>query len=265
VSGRRYDSKVALVTGGAGGIGSEVCRTLAAQGARVIVADIDGDAAVAVAEAIAGAGGEATPVTVDLADEDSVRSMATAAAERYGGVDVLDNNAALTAADVLERDGTVTDMDIEVWDQMLAVNLRSQLLTCKHLVPQMVARGGGAVVNMSSGAANTGDVSRTAYAVSKSAIATFTRYLAAQYGRQGVRANTIVPGLILTDPVRAQIPPAMLEGYARSILTPTVGEPRDVADLVAFLCSDEARYITGQSIAIDGGMSAHTGRPAGGR
>jgi NAD(P)-dependent dehydrogenase (short-subunit alcohol dehydrogenase family) len=133
-----------------------VCRTLARQGARVVVADIDETSARAVADEIVGAGGDAIHIAVDLADEASVAAMAASVAERYGGVDVLDNNAALTAADVLARDGAVTDMDLGVWDQMMAVNLRSQLLTCKHLVPQMVARGGGAVVNMSSGAANAG-------------------------------------------------------------------------------------------------------------
>jgi NAD(P)-dependent dehydrogenase (short-subunit alcohol dehydrogenase family) len=254
----RYLGKVALVTGGAGGIGSEVCRRLAREGAQVVVADIDEPAAEAVAEQIIGAGGDAIAIAVDLADEASVVAMAAAAAKAYGAVDVLDNNAALTAADMLARDGAVADMDIDVWDQMMAVNLRSQLLTCKHLVPQMVARGGGAIVNMSSGAANSGDVIRTAYSVSKSAVNAFTKYLATQYGRQGVRANAIVPGLILTEPVRAQIPAAMLERLSQSLLTTHVGEPADVADLVAFLCSVEARYITGQSIGIDGGMSAHS-------
>jgi NAD(P)-dependent dehydrogenase (short-subunit alcohol dehydrogenase family) len=258
--GERFVGKVAVVTGGAGGIGSEVCRALARQGAEVVVADVDLAAATAVADGIVGAGGQAAAIPVELADESSVAAMAAAAVERFGGVDILDNNAAVTAADVLSRDGAVADMDTEVWDQMMAVNLRSQMLTCKHLVPQMVARGGGAVVNMSSGAANSGDLSRTAYSVSKSAITAFTKYLATQYGRQGVRANTIVPGLILTDAVRAQIPPAMLDAYSQALLTPFVGEPRDVADLVSFLVSDESRYITGQAISIDGGMGAHTAR-----
>jgi NAD(P)-dependent dehydrogenase (short-subunit alcohol dehydrogenase family) len=254
----RYVGKVALVTGGAGGIGAEVCRRLAREGAQIVVADIDEAAALVVADQIVAAGSDATAIPVDLADESSVVAMAAAAAERYGGVDVLDNNAALTDAEVLARDGAIVDMDIEVWDQMMAINLRSQLLTCKHLVPQMVGRGGGAVVNMSSGAANSGDLTRTAYSVSKSAITAFTKYLATQYGPHGIRANAVIPGLILTEPVRAQIPAATLERLSRALLTPHVGEPRDVADLVAFLCSDDARYITGQSIGIDGGMSAHT-------
>ncbi len=117
-------------------------------------------------------------------------------------------------------------------------------------------------MNMSSGAALSGDLTRTAYSVSKSGITTLTKSLATQYGRKGVRANAIFPGLILTDPVRAQIPPAMLEAYASSLLTPFVGEPQDIADLVSFLFSPQSRYITGQSISIDGGMGAHTGHLA---
>ena len=260
VDGARFEGKVAIVTGGAGGIGRAVAVALAADGAQVVVADVDEAGADRVAAEILAAGHEGVSIRVDLADEADVVALVRATVERYGGVDVLDNNAALTAVDVLARDNAVADMDIEVWDQMMSVNLRSQMLTCKHVIPHMVERGGGAIVNMSSGAALSGDLTRTAYSVSKSGITTFTKYVATQYGRQGIRANTIVPGLILTDPVRAQVPPAMLEAYARSLLTTCVGEPSDIAHLVSFLVSDESRYITGQSICIDGGMSAHSGR-----
>jgi NAD(P)-dependent dehydrogenase (short-subunit alcohol dehydrogenase family) len=257
---RRFEGKVAIVTGGAGGIGSEVCRTLASQGAAVVVADLDLDRARGVADQITAADGQAAALPVDLADEARVAALIAATVDRFGGVDIVDNNAALTDADVLARDGAVTELDIEVWDSMMAVNLRSQMLMCKHAIPSMVSRGGGSVINMSSGAANSGDLTRTAYSVSKSAIATFTKYTATQYGRQGVRVNAILPGLILTDPVKAQIPPDMLRAYSRGLLTPFVGQPRDVANLVAFLASDESRYLTGQSISLDGGGSAHGAR-----
>jgi NAD(P)-dependent dehydrogenase (short-subunit alcohol dehydrogenase family) len=258
-----FAGRVAIVTGGAGGIGRAVARTLAGRGACVAVADLDEVGAMRVVDEIRAEGGEATAVAVDLSDEPAVEAMVRTTVELYGGVDILDNNAALTAAEVLARDGAVTDMSIEVWDQMMAVNLRSQMLTCKHAIPHMVERGGGAVVNMSSGAVLSGDLSRTAYSVSKSAISTFTQFVATQYGRRGVRANAILPGLILTDPVRAQVPPAVLEGYQRSLLVPRVGEPDDIAELVSFLVSDASAYITGQSIVIDGGMSAHHARLAG--
>jgi NAD(P)-dependent dehydrogenase (short-subunit alcohol dehydrogenase family) len=252
--------KVAIVTGGAGGMGRVVSLTLAAQGASVAVADLDLAGAEAVSQEITTSGGRAVAVAVDLADEEQVATMVATTVAQLGGVDILDNNAALTDADVLARDTSVTEMDVEVWDAMMAVNLRSQMLTCKHVIPHMVERGGGAVVNMTSGAANTGDLVRTAYSVSKAGISTLTKSLATQYGRQGVRVNAIVPGLILTEPVRAQIPPDMLEAYASRLLTPFVGEPQDIADLVSFLVSPQARYITGQSICIDGGMSSHSAR-----
>ncbi len=256
-----FADKVAIVTGGAGGIGQAVARTLAAAGARVVIADLDADGANAVADDInTTAAGDVAGVQVDLGDEAEVAAMVTTAVDLFGGIDILDNNAALTNADVLAKDTSVTEMTVDVWDQMMAVNLRSQMLTCKHVIPHMIRRGGGAIVNMSSGAANSGDLTRTAYSVSKAGIAAFTAYVATQYGRQGIRANTVVPGLILTAPVRAQIPPAMLAGYSRRVLTPFVGEPQDIADLVSFLLSDQARYITGQSIQIDGGMSVHGAR-----
>ena len=256
----RFASKVAIVTGGAGGIGAQVARSLARDGARVVVADLDRERAVEVADEINSAQGRALAVRVDLADENDVAAMVAATVEHFGGVDILDNNAALTDADVLAKDAAVTEMSVDVWDQMMSVNLRSQMLTCKHAIPQMIRRGGGAIVNMSSGAALSGDLTRTAYSVSKAGISALTAYVATQYGRQGVRANTIVPGLILTAPVRAQIPPEMLATYSRKVLTRFVGEPQDIADLVTFLVSDQARYITGQSIQIDGGMSVHGAR-----
>jgi NAD(P)-dependent dehydrogenase (short-subunit alcohol dehydrogenase family) len=252
--------KVAIVTGGAGGIGRHVARTLADNGAHVAVADIDDTRAGEVADEINAAGGDAAAIRVDLTDETDVAAMIATTVDRFGGVDIIDNNAALTDANVLAQDTTVTDMTVDVWDQMMAVNLRSQMLTCKYAIPHMVQRGGGAIVNMSSGAATSGDLTRTAYSVSKAGIAAFTAYVATQYGRDGIRANTIVPGLILTEPVRAQIPPDMLAMYSRKVLTPFVGEPQDIADLVMFLVSDRARYITGQSIQIDGGMSVHGAR-----
>ena len=260
MTSERFVGKVAIVTGGAGGIGSAVCRTLARDGAAVAVADRDDAGAARVVAEISAAGGTATAVHVELGDEASVAAMAAEVARMFGGIDILDNNAALTDAAVLALDQAVTEMDVAVWDQMMAVNLRSQLLTCKHVIPHMVERGGGAIVNMSSGAANSGDLIRTAYSVSKAGVAAFTRYVATQYGRQGVRCNTIVPGLVLTEPVRAQIPPEMLAQYSRSVLVPFVGEPNDVADLVSFLVCAESRYITGQEIRIDGGMSIHSAR-----
>jgi NAD(P)-dependent dehydrogenase (short-subunit alcohol dehydrogenase family) len=257
----RVDGKVAVVTGGAGGIGAATARALAREGASVAVAvvDIDGDGAARVAETIEASGGSAVGVRADLSEETDVVSAVRSAVARFGRLDVLHNNAALTESDFLARDTEVTELSLEVWERTMAVNLRSQMLTCKHAVPEMVRNGGGSIIDMSSGASLRGDRTRTAYGVSKAGVNTLTMYVATAHGKQGVRVNTIVPGLILTDAVRAHLTPRTVDGLGRSTLTPYVGQPDDVADLVVFLASEESRYITGQMIAIDGGMSAHVG------
>jgi len=253
------NDKVAIVTGGAGGIGAATGRALAREGASVAIVDVDGTRAEVVARAIVAAGGTAFSVEADLSEETDVVSAVTAVVARYGRLDVLHNNAALTESDFLSRDTQVTDLSLEVWERTMAVNLRSQMLTCKHAVPEMVRNGGGSIINMSSGASLKGDATRTAYGVSKAGVNTLTMYVATSHGKQGVRVNTIVPGLIVTDAVRAHLTDRMLAGLSRATLTPFVGEPDDVAHLVVFLASDESRYITGQMIPIDGGMSAHVG------
>lgn len=224
----------------------------------MVVADIDAAGAAAVVAEIDRAGGEALAVATDVAEEPAVEALVRDTVERFDRIDILHNNAALTAPGPLSRDTRVTDMTIAVWDQTMAVNLRSQMLTCKHAIPHMLRTArGGSIVNMSSGAANRGDFVRAAYGASKAGVHALTLYVATAYGREGVRANTIVPGLILTEAVAAQVPGEMLEAYQKQLLTPRVGEPDDVANLVVFLASDDSRYITGQAITIDGGMSSH--------
>jgi len=253
----RLAGKVAIVTGGAGGIGAETARTLAGAGAAVSVVDIDDAGAAAVADGICSEGGSAIPVRADVSDEAQVVAAIAVTMERFGRLDVLHNNAALTASDFLSRDTMVTDLDVDVWERTLAVNLTGQMLTCKHAIPEMLGGTGGSIINMSSGAAFTGDRTRTSYGVSKAGVNALTMYVATSHGKQGIRANTIVPGLIITEAVRAHIPEDLLASLGRMTLTPYVGEPSHIADLVLFLASDESRYITGQTITIDGGMSAH--------
>jgi NAD(P)-dependent dehydrogenase (short-subunit alcohol dehydrogenase family) len=255
----RLIGKVAMVTGGGGGIGGATSRALAREGASVLVVDIDGAAAERVVSGIGPSGGRALAHQADLSDEGQVRSTVAAAVAAFGRLDVLHNNAALTDSDFLRRDTAVTDLELEVWDRTLAVNLRSQMLTCKYAVPVMVEGGGGSIVNMSSGASLKGDRTRTAYGVSKAGVNALSMYVATSHGKQGIRVNTIVPGLIITDAVRAHLSEKMLAGLGTAILTPHLGQPDDVADLVVFLASDESRYITGQMIPVDGGMSAHVG------
>jgi NAD(P)-dependent dehydrogenase (short-subunit alcohol dehydrogenase family) len=255
----RLEGKAVIVTGGGGGIGGATARALAREGASVAVVDIDGERAARVVATIVDAGGTAVAVQADLSVEPEVVTAVESTVAELGRLDILHNNAALTESEFLSRDTKVTDLALDVWERTMAVNLRSQMLTCKHAIPEMVRNGGGSIINMSSGASLKGDRTRTAYGVSKAGVNTLTMYVAAGHGKQGVRVNTIVPGLIITDAVRAHLSERMLAGLGRATLTPYVGEPDDVANLVVFLASDESRYITGQMIAIDGGMSAHVG------
>ncbi|HLX87288.1 MAG TPA: SDR family oxidoreductase [Acidimicrobiales bacterium] len=256
------DGKVAIVTGGAGGIGAATARAIVRAGGSVAVLDIDGTRADEVALSIDGTRGTAFSVEVDLADEAAVRSAVEATVGHFGRIDALHNNAALTDSEFLSRDTQVTDLSVDVWEKAMTVNLRSQMLMCKYVVPQMIENGGGSIINMSSGASLKGDRTRTAYGVSKAGVNTLTMYVATAHGKEGIRVNTIVPGLIITEAVRAHLSEAILARLSHATLTPYVGEPEDVANLVVFLASDESRYITGQMIAIDGGMSAHVGSAA---
>ena len=255
----RLKEKAAIVTGGGGGIGGATARALARAGASVLVVDIDEAAAERVRTGIVEAGGRAEAFRADLSDEAQVVATIAAAMASFGRLDVLHNNAALTDSDFLTRDTAVTDLSLDVWERTMEVNLRSQMLTCKHAIPEMVRTGGGSIINMSSGASLKGDRTRTAYGVSKGGVNTLTMYVATGHGKEGVRVNTIVPGLIITDAVRAHLTEDILAGLGRTTLTPYLGQPEDIAHLVVFLASDESRYITGQMIAIDGGMSAHVG------
>ncbi|MGD0312465.1 MAG: SDR family NAD(P)-dependent oxidoreductase [Acidimicrobiales bacterium] len=259
----RIEGKVALVTGGAGGIGSATARALAREGASVVVVDIDRSGAEDVAADIRSAGGSARSVPADLSEEPAVIDAVAAAMDEFGRLDVVHNNAALTDSNFLDRDTSVTELSLEVWERTMAVNLRSQMLLCKHSIPEMVRTGGGSIVNMSSGASLKGDRTRTSYGVSKAGVNTLTMYVASAHGKEGIRVNTIVPGLIITDAVRAHLTEDMLAGLGRLLLTDHLGRPEDIADLVVFLASEESRYITGQMIVIDGGMSAHIGSAGG--
>lgn len=252
------ENKVAIVTGAGSGIGECVAHTLAGRGATVVVADINGPAAVAVAAAIGEAGGTAQPYEVDVSSEEGVRGLVEFAVGQFGGLDVMHNNAADTRAEVIGRDGQVADLEVEVWDRTMAVNLRGTMLGCKYAIPRLRERGGGAIVNTSSNAALRGDLSRTAYGASKAGINALTMYVATQYGRHGIRCNAVSPGMVMTPSVERNVSPVEREILRDNHLSPRFCLPQDIANTVAFLASDEGGYINGQVLCVDGGMFAHT-------
>jgi NAD(P)-dependent dehydrogenase (short-subunit alcohol dehydrogenase family) len=251
------DGRVAIVTGAASGIGRATAHALAAAGAAVVVADLAGDGAKRVADEVEAAGGRALAQPVDVADEASVVAMIEAALERFGRLDVLHNNAAATDPALLGGDLELTDMDVSVWDRTLEVNLRGPMLGCKHAIPHMLERGSGAIVNTSSAAGLAGDLVRAAYGASKAGLDSLTRYVATQYGKRGIRCNAIAPGVIETPALAANVPREQIDAYERSHLTPRLGRPEDIARAVVFLASDDAAFITGQVISVDGGLLAH--------
>ncbi|MES2258503.1 MAG: SDR family NAD(P)-dependent oxidoreductase [Pseudomonadota bacterium] len=250
---QRFKEQVAIVTGGASGIGAAVCRRLACEGAIVVVADFNIVAAEALAAEL---GGQSVATGFEAGDVHSVRALVEGTIARFGRLDVLHNNAAIGTPDVHARDTNAIDIDFDTWDLVMAVNLRAYLAACKYALPHMIARGKGAIVNSASAGGFSGDISRIAYNVSKTAILGLTRQIATQHGQQGIRCNAVAPGLVLTPAARA-VAADVIEVMGRHILTPQFGEPEDIANLVCFLASDEARYINGQAYVIDGGMLAH--------
>ncbi len=254
---RRLAGKVAIVTGAASGIGRATALALAREGAAVVVADLNADGANAVAEEIEAAGGRAAGQAADVSSEPSVVAMVAATVDHFGGLDVLHNNAALVDPAVMGADGEVTALGLDTFERTLAVNLRGPLLGCKHAIPRMLERGGGVIVNTSSASGLTGDLVRTAYGVSKAGLDALTRYVATQYGKRGVRCNSIAPGVIATPALAANVPPELIAVYERSHLTPRLGRPEDIAEVVVFLASDAAAFITGQVLSVDGGLLAH--------
>ncbi len=253
----RLRGRVAIVTGGGSGIGRASALALAREGAAVLVADLSLEGAERVAGEIVAAGGRAAARAVDVSDEASVAGMVADAVARFGGLDVLHNNAAATSWDVLGGDGEITGLDLAIWERSLAVNLRGPFLGCKHAIPAMLKRGRGAIVNTSSASGATGDLVRTAYGVSKAGVDGLTRYVATQYGKRGIRCNAIAPGVIETPALRQNVPAEQIALFERHHLTPRLGSPEDIAAAVVFLASDDAAFITGQVIAVDGGLLAH--------
>ncbi|MBS1677091.1 MAG: glucose 1-dehydrogenase [Actinobacteria bacterium] len=254
---KRFEDKVAIVTGAAGGIGSATAHRLAAEGAAVAIVDLDADAAANVAAAIATRGGRAIAVAGDVADESSVEAVFAGTVEAFGGVDVLHNNAAALSAEVVGRDTEVLAIDRELFDATMSVNLLGAIYMCKHAIPRMIERGGGAIVNTSSISAFSAAHGFPVYSASKAGVSSLTQSVATQYGKQGVRCNAVAPGLTLSPRMRANFDPKQLEGLAAEVLTTRLGEPKDIAGLVAFLASDDAAYVTAQVIAADGGVTAY--------
>ena len=250
-------NKIAMVTGGGSGIGRASAMTMAARGASVAVTDLSVEAAQQVADEILQLGGNAIALPCDIGDESSISAAVDGTVEHYGRLDILHNNAAFTSNAALEADVDILEIPTEMWDNIMQVTLRGTMLGCRYGVKAMLKNGGGSIINTSSMYGMSAFNRMTAYGVSKGAINTLTEYVATSFGRKGIRCNAIAPSMIKTPLLVSFIPEPLLKLNEDATLTPFLGEPQDIAHIVAFLASDDSRYLTGQIIRADGGTTAH--------
>ena len=245
---RRFEGKVAIVTGAAGGIGEGYARALAAEGAAVVVADIDVERATKVADDIAAGGGTATGVRVDVSDPDSTREMAATAVDVFGGIDHLVNNAAIFGG--MEIDLLLT-VDWDYYRRFMSVNMDGALLCIRACWEHMAARGGGSIVNQSSTAAW---MYSNYYGLAKTGVNGLTIQLAHELGGSDIRINAIAPGPTDTEASRTVVPGSIMDDIVKGLALKRQGTPEDQASMCLFLLSDEASWITGQIIDVDGGQ-----------
>ena len=252
MSMRGLPGKVAIVAGGATGIGAATAARLAAEGCSVMIGDILLETVQQTAGKIRAGGGMVAAMWFDLADPDSIVALTEAAIAEFGGVDLLFNVG--SDMSLLSGDTDVLDIDLALWDRTMTVTPRGYLLTMRSVIPHMLARGGGAIVNMSSAAAFQGDPVRPAYSAAKAAVGALTRHVAGRWGRDGIRCNAVAPGLVATPAIRSAPQFADLESAAlKRMRSDRVGDPEDIAAMVAFLMSDEGSWVNGQVLSIDGG------------
>ncbi len=255
----RLDGKVCIITGAASGIGQAIARLFAREGSRVVVADIDGTAAERTVAEIAAASGEAVARAVDITDAGQARSLADGVVNDFGTIDILVNNAGIGAV------GMLHETPEEVWERVIRVNVNGTYLVSKFVVPHMIARRSGVIVNMASTIASVGLPNRAAYGASKGAILALTRCMQVDYGQYGIRVNVLQPGSIFTpmlERVIAESQPSREEYIALTRsrqLTPVLGTPEHVAAAALFLASDDARFIMATGLFVDGGVTGGRG------
>ena len=247
----RLDGKVVVITGAGGGMGREAALLFSEEGASVCVADVDRDAA----ERTAADAREAFAAGVDVADSDSVRAMYEAAAARYGGIDVLYNNAGISPAD----DASILETEPDAWQRVQDVNTKGVYLCCKHGIPYLLERGGGSVINVASFVALMGAAtSQISYTASKGAVLSLSRELGVEFARQGVRVNALCPGPVET-PLLLRIfgdDPAAYERRRVHLPMGRLAQPREIVNAALFLASDESSYVNAATFVVDGGLTA---------
>jgi len=243
----RLKDKVAFVTGGGRGIGRITALTFAREGARVAVADINGEAAEAVAAELRESGANAMGVQVDVSQSASVEAAINAVAEWGGGIDIQVNNAGIT------RDARMQKMSEDQWDSVISVNLKGVWLCARTVAPIMVSQGGGCILSTSSIVAHYGNFGQTNYVATKAGVIGMTKTWARELGPSGIRVNAVAPGFTATEMIQT-VPQKVIDAIKDRTPMRRLGEPEDIANTFLFLASDEATFITGQVISVDGGL-----------
>lgn len=252
----KLQDKVALITGGSSGIGRATAMLFGQEGAKVVVADVATDAGQETLKMITDAGGNASFVVANMASPADIENMVKVTVDQYGGVDILFNGAGVSMF------AKAADVDVEEFDRVININLRGVFLGCKHAIPVMQQRGGGAIVSIASSAGITPNQYVSVYAAAKAGVMQLTKAIAVEYGTDNIRANAICPGFIET-PMTSLIIPKDPEGrdYSHLWPLPTIGRPEDIAHAALYLSCDDSKFVTGTSLVVDGGWTIGTQMP----
>lgn len=253
----QLDGKVAMVTAGGSGLGRACAIEMAKRGAAVLVTDLQRDTAETVAEEIRADGGKAHGRACDIGEEADIKDSVADAVRHFGRLDISYNNAAFITLESIEEDVDILSISTATWDRAMQVTLRGTMLSCRYAILAMLETGGGSIINTSSMYGVSAHNRQPAYGTSKAAVNFLTQQIATAFGRRNIRCNAVAPSMIRTPTLVAATPPELVDANAAQTVTPFLGEPHDIANIVAFLASDESRYITGQVIRADGGSTIH--------
>lgn len=249
-----FTKRVVVITGGANGMGEREAHTFAEHGAQVVIIDRDAENTQRVESEVKSAGGRISSIVTDLRDEDNVRNAIAKIKEQYGRIDVIDNNAA--ALELTANDFDVATTDTQNFVDTLHGDILPAFLMCKYTIPLFLEQGGGVIVNIASVSGLLGESTLTGYGVAKAGVIQLTRALAVQYSKHGIRANAVAPAYVKTPNNKVFAPKQLNDIYKRAMLTPDTVPMQAIADAVLFLASDEAEYITGHTLPVDGGLTA---------
>ena len=250
----RFTNKIALVTGGARGIGRASAERLCLEGARVVVADYNAEGVYQTVADFQKQGYDANALVFDATDVASCKRIVQKTIALHGRIDVLVN---VVGGNDLKRDKAVVELDMDYFDEIFHLNVRSMLASIQVALPELIKNGGGSIVNIASMSGVTGDFRGTLYGMCKAGVISLTRYVATQYGKSGIRCNAVAPGLVVTPAVELSLSEAYKSLFLKHNSLSYLGRPEHIAATVAFLASEDAGYINGQTILADGGMTCH--------